>query len=73
MSDLNRDNATHLLACVHAIGDSRKGYMMRCHIVKEMPDGRLKIRVYGERYWNDERNDKVSLRYVKANRVRVRT
>lgn len=24
MSDLNRDNATHLLACVHAIGDGHK-------------------------------------------------
>lgn len=72
MIDLNRNNATHLLACVQAIGNSRKSYMMPCHIVKKMQDGRLKIRVYGERYWNDERKDKISIRYVDANRVRVR-
>lgn len=71
-SELNRDNATHLLACVHAIGPSRKAYLMPCHILKVMPDGRLKLRVYGERYWKDDRKDKVNVRYVKANYVRVK-
>lgn len=70
--DLNRDNATHLLACVHAIGPARKAYLMPCHILKVMPDGRLKLRVYGERHWQDDRKDKVTVRYMKANRVRVK-
>lgn len=71
-TELNRENATHLLACVHAIGSSRKSYMMPCHILKVMPDGRLKLRVYGERHWQDERKDKVNVRYVPANWVRVK-
>lgn len=69
MTDLNRDNATHLLACAHAIGSARKEYFMRCHILKVMPNGRLKLQVYGERHWNDERRDKVQVRYVEAYRV----
>lgn len=72
MTDLNRDNATHLLICVHAVGPARKAYLMPCHILKEMPDGRLKLQVYGERNWSDERRDKVSVRYVPASRVKVR-
>ncbi len=71
-TELNRDNATHLLACAHAIGAARKVYLMPCHVLKVMPDGRLKLQVYGERHWNDERRDKVTVRYVEASRVRLK-
>lgn len=70
MQDLNRDNATHLLLCTHAIGKNARYYGMPCHILKTMPDGRLKLQVYGERHWIDDRKDKKAIRYVTADRVR---
>lgn len=64
----NYENATHLLSCRHAVGPNGRDYFMRCNVVKIMPDGRLKIQLFGERYWTD-RTDKVSIRYVEAERV----
>jgi len=64
------DTAKHVLWCRHAIGKNGRDYEMRCEILKTMPDGRLKIRVFGERYWWDRRH--VSrIRYVDSNRVSV--
>ncbi len=65
---LTADNATHLLQCRHAIGRGGKLYKMRCHILKAMPDGRLKVQVYGNRYWKDT-DHIVGLRYVESGRV----
>lgn len=62
------DNATHLLSCRHAVGANGRDYLMHCDVLKEMADGRLKIKVYGERYWKDRR-DKVSVRYVESSRI----
>ena len=64
-------NATHELECRHAIGPHGKTYYMRCHVLKVMPGRRLKLRVYGDRYWAD-RHDVVRIRYVPAWRVRKR-
>lgn len=69
---LGREYATHDLVCTHAIGSARKVYLMPCHVLKVMPDCRLKLQVYGERHWNDERRDKVTVRYVEASRVRLK-
>lgn len=66
--DLNYDNATHLLECRHAIGQSGRTYFMRCHVLKEMPGSRLKLRVYGNRHWRDK-TDITRVRYVDADRV----
>lgn len=66
--ELTAENATHLLLCRHAVGRNGKDYVMRCHVLKTMPDGRLKLRVYGERYWKDTEH-KVSVRYVEPWRV----
>ena len=69
MNDLlSFENATHELQCRHAIRSHGKTYYMRCHVLKTMPDGRLKLRVYGDRYWKDTR-DTVKVRYVYAWRV----
>lgn len=70
--DLNkfkRKDATHLLECRHAIGRSGRDYVMDCIILKEMPNGRLKILVFGERYWKGH-DDKKRIRYVDSYRVR---
>lgn len=68
---LSAENATHLLRCRHAIGQHGKEYYMRCHVLKTMPDGRLKLLVFGERYWKDTLHIE-KIRYVSANRVSSR-
>ena len=66
---MSYSTATHLLECQHCVGANHcRLYYMRCNVIKTMPDGRLKIQVFGERYWKDKR-DKVSIRYVKSWRV----
>ena len=61
-------DATHLLDCKHCIGLACKYYDMPCLVLKKMPDGRLKILVFGERHWKDH-PEKQSVRYVPAWRV----
>lgn len=70
--ELTHANATHNLRCSHSIGSkSHKAYMMRCHVLKEMPNGRLKILVFGNRNWKDQEHV-CRVRYVDAYRVRER-
>lgn len=66
--DLSASNATHLLQCRHSFGRGNTYYKMRCHVLKTMPDGRLKVRVYGNRYWKDT-DHIVNVRYVESSRV----
>lgn len=65
---LSYDNATHLLFCSHAVGKNGKRYYMRCHVLKIMPDGRLKVQVYGDRYWKNT-GHVIRTRYVDSGRV----
>lgn len=68
---LTHENATHVLMCRHCIGAHRTEYTMRCHIIKELPDNRVKILVFGERYWPDRLHIK-NIRYVDKERVYVK-
>jgi len=61
-------DASHWLECVHAIGGNRYTYHMRCVPLKTMNDGRLKVLVFGDRYWKN-RNSVKRVRYVPAHRV----
>lgn len=63
------ENATHHLICYH-VCRWRKKYAMRCHVLKAMPDGRLKVLVFGDRNWKG-REDKSRTRYVEAGRVQA--
>lgn len=63
------DKATHFLRCRHCIGRSCHDYVMACSIQKTMKDGRLKISVYGDRYWQRGDSIRVTTRYVEAYRV----
>lgn len=68
---MKADNATHWLSCTHSLNSRSKiHYRMPCHILKTMPDGRLKVLVFGERYRGSL--DKSRTRYVPAYRVAVR-
>ena len=57
------------LKCRHCISsNSCHRYTMKCKILKLMGDGRVKIEVYGDRYW-DYNKDKHYVRYVSINRL----
>ena len=64
-----RKDATHRLSCRHAIGLSGLDYYMDCIILKRMPNYRLKILVFGDRYWKRDK-DKKRIRYVDESRVK---
>lgn len=63
------DDATHVLACSHCIGQNCRNYLVRCHILKTMPDGRKKVRTFGTMWKGQEEK---STRYVDAYRVERR-
>ncbi|MFA5993342.1 MAG: hypothetical protein WC823_00110 [Parcubacteria group bacterium] len=63
-------DATHKLSCSHCTNSrNRFNYEMSCIVLKKMPQNRVKILVFGERYWND-RNRKERIRYVDSVRVK---
>ena len=56
----------HVLRCCHCIGRNRTYYLMYCDVVKEMPNGKVKLKVYGNRYW---RTDGFKYRYVEKRKI----
>jgi len=70
--EISIKNATHKLSCRHATNSiSGFNYLMECLILKEMPNDRLKIVVFGERYWIGYSHKK-RIRYVDKSRVKPR-
>jgi len=69
IKDFKIKDATHKLSCSHAFNEkSRYDYTMNCIILKEMSNNRLKILVFGDRYWKYH-DDKKQIRYVDKFRV----
>ena len=65
-----RKDATHKLSCSHVFcRNSRVYYCMDCIVLKEMPNNRLKILVFGE-HNRKGYDDKKRIRYVDKYRVR---
>lgn len=62
-------DATHVLCCSHCIGTSCYDYTMPCIVLKKMSGYRLKVLVFGDRYWKRD-PDRQRVRYVAAWRVR---
>lgn len=60
------DNAPYLLKCVHFYGRGGTEYLMPCDVLKAMPNQRLKVRVFGNRFFKD---DTSRVRYVDSHRV----
>lgn len=57
----------HLLVCRHHYNSrSYDDFLMYCNVLKEMPDGRLKIKVFGYRW---TRTDGEKIRYIDKFRV----
>ena len=68
----NIKDVTHKLSCRHACNSgSGFDYLMECLILKDMPNDRLKILVFGERYWRGY-DRKKRVRYVDKSRVKPR-
>lgn len=63
------------LRCSHCVGVNCKEYLMKCDVLKAMPDGRVKIKVYGDRYWKPVEGGEVktSIRYVDSYRIYKKT
>ncbi|RMP33715.1 MULTISPECIES: hypothetical protein [Pseudomonas syringae group] len=60
-------HAPHRLICQHVCRWT-KTYTMPCQVLKTMPDGRLKVLVFGDRYWKG-REHVQRVRDVEAGRV----
>ena len=66
---LTRSDCRYLLKCKHCIGLSEMRYTMPCVPLKRTKSGKVKILVFGDRYWN-HRKDKKQVRYVPAWRIK---
>ena len=66
MDELTYKDATHNLLCVHQYNKhSRVEYHMKCLILKEMPNNRAKVLVFGDRRRKVEFTEgKKRIRYV---------
>lgn len=70
---LDSSRATHNLLCVHSYGRSRVEYHMPCLILKEMPAGRVKLLVFGDRRNLLSREKVQRIRYVDKSRLSLRS
>lgn len=61
-------NHTHYLLCRHCVGTHCKEYEMPCNILGRTKSGKLKIEVFGERYWGNTQHIR-KIRYVDPCRV----
>lgn len=68
----NKSECGQVLRCRHCIGPNCKDYVMPCHVIKSMGDGRVKVRVFGDRNWKGH-DEKSRIRYVAAHRVKLRS
>lgn len=69
IESLKIKDATHRLSCSHVFcRKSKINYYMDCIILKDMPNNRLKILVFGERCIKGH-DDKKQIRYVDKWRV----
>jgi len=62
-------DCTHKLQCSHVIGKIRYNYDMDCIPLKTMPNGKIKILVFGNRYWKGYENKK-KIRYVNPKKLK---
>lgn len=61
--------STHWLKCRHQICRNGFNYLMPCNILKNMPGGRLKVEVFGNRAWGGNNR---KIRYVSKWKVAIR-
>lgn len=69
LDDYQAKDADHTLMCTHAYNSKSKHYYeMDCIKIKDMPNHRAKIVVFGARFWKDTDHIK-RVRYVSKSRI----
>lgn len=68
LTNYNISQATHKLKCRHQIGRNGFNYTMPCLILGKTKTRRLKLVVFGDRYWKHKEHIK-RIRYVTPLRV----
>jgi len=68
-ANIQKKDSTHKLSCRQGLCRSGIDYWMDCIILKEMSGNRLKILVFGDRYWKGH-DGKKQIRYVDKFRVK---
>jgi len=53
LSSYDISQATHKLQCAHCIGRQRHNYTMPCIVMGKTKSHKLKIVVFGDRYWKN--------------------
>jgi len=69
VNELTVNDATHDLRCSHCIGKIRMPYTMKCLILKDMDHERVKLLVFGDRYWINTDHTK-RVRYLPEWRIK---
>lgn len=68
-TDISCDAATHWLHCQHCYCHGQvKEYWMPCVVLKSLPSNRVKVLVFGDRFWRGREHIK-RVRYVDASRL----
>jgi len=68
MDETDVNQATHLVSCKLGLGNGQIKYTQPCLVLKEMPDGRLKILAFGDRHHKGTEHVK-HVRMVAAEKV----
>jgi len=69
MAAIDKWSGEYLLKCRHCCNGKKQPphyYKMKCNLIKEMSDGRVKVKVFGNRNWRDTEDKSSRIRYVKA-------
>jgi hypothetical protein len=53
LQEYNVSQATHKLQCAHCIGHQRHNYTMPCIVLGRTKSHKVKIIVFGDRYWKN--------------------
>jgi hypothetical protein len=69
-TEYTADDYTHRLMCRHCFGKSVKHYYMKCIKLGETKSGKVKVLVFGDRYWG--RLEEQRIRYVSPDRLLAR-
>lgn len=70
LSEYDVSMATHRLSCRHQICRTGFDYTMPCVVLGKTKSGKLKLLVFGNRYWMHKDHVK-KIRYVSAGKVKV--
>lgn len=68
LSKYDVSQATHKLKCRHAVGRNGSNYTMFCIVLRKTKSGRIKIVVFGDRFWRNRENRK-RIRYVEKQQL----